>query len=77
MDAIGYPELTGHHFEILYLGRRGEMWLAQFAVDGKPYPPFFEPHANVVDMEEPLFLDHMKSQALTMQQWVEQKAAQA
>lgn len=71
-----YPELEGHSFEILKLDKVSEHWLAQFAVDGKPYPPFFEPHHNVVELNEEEFLDHMKSQALTMQEYVEQKAAQ-
>ncbi len=75
MDA--YPELEGHRFEILHLEPRGEHWLAQFAVDGKPYPPFFEPKQNVVGFDEELFLKHMRSQALTMQEYVEQKAARA
>ena len=74
---IGYPELEGHTFERLQLRKVGEMWLGQYAVDGKPYPPFFEPHSNVVDMDEDTFLSHMKSQALTMQEYVDQKAARA
>jgi hypothetical protein len=72
-----YPELIGHKFEMLRLVKDGECWLAQFAVDGRPYPPFFEPHGNVVDMTEDQFLDHMRSQALTMQEYVDQSAARA
>lgn len=72
-----YPELQGHTFERVKLQKTGEHWLAQFAVDGKLYPPFFEPHHNVLDMNDDQFQDHMKSQALTMQEYVEQKAAQA
>lgn len=72
-----YPELAGHTFEIMALHKVGECWLAQFAVDGKPYPPFFEPHHNVIEKNEDEFLDHMRSQALTMQEYVEQKAARA
>jgi hypothetical protein len=75
--VIGYPELEGHRFEMLHLEPRGEHWLAQFAVDGRPYPPFFEPKQNVEGFDEQTFLDHMKSQALTMQEYVEQKAARA
>jgi hypothetical protein len=75
--VIGYPELEGHKFEMLQLTKVGEMWLGKFAVDGKAYPPFFEPHSNVVEMDEETFLQHMKSQALTMQEYVEQKAARA
>ncbi len=62
---------------MVHLDKEGECWRAQFAVDGKLYPPFFEPHGNVVHMREEEFLDHMKSQALTMQEYVEQKAARA
>jgi hypothetical protein len=72
-----YPELQGHKFELLRLEPQHEHWMAQFAVDGKPYPPFFEPKHNVVNMREDEFLDHMRSQALTMQEYVEQRAAQA
>jgi hypothetical protein len=65
-------ELEGHSFEILKLTKEGENWLAQFAVDGVPYPPFYEPHANVVDMDGDSFLVHMKSQALTVVSAVQQ-----
>ena len=77
MDGIGYPELEGHSFEILKLEKPSEHWLVQFAVDGKPYPPFFEPHHNVADLKEEEFLSHMKSQALTMKEYVEQTASRA
>lgn len=77
MVGTFYPELVGHRFEILHLDKTGECWLAQFAVDGKLYPPFYEPHANVVDLNEDDFLNHMRSQALTMQEYVERKAAEA
>lgn len=66
-----YPELQGHSFERIHLEKRGECWLAQYAVDGKLYPPFFEPHENVAELSEEEFFDYMKSQALTMQQYVE------
>jgi len=62
----GGCELAQHTFEILKLDRRGENWLAQFAVDGVPYPPFYEPHSNVVELSNEDFLDHMKASALTM-----------
>jgi len=65
-------EISGHQFEILDLRREGENWLARFAVDGRPYPPFFEPHVNVLQMNNDEFLTHMKSQALSVVQAVEQ-----
>lgn len=67
-----YPELEGHQFEILKLSREGENWLAQFAIDGIPFPPFYEPHCNVIEMKQDEFIDHMKSQALTVVQAVQQ-----
>jgi len=72
-----YPELAGHRFEILRLESIGEMWYAQFAVDGKPYPAFFEPKSNVHYMREDEFLAYMKSQSLTMMAYVEQRVGQA
>ena len=77
MEGISYPELAGHTFEILRLEQTGEMWFAQFAVDGKPYPAFFEPKANVHHMPEPDFLDYMKCQSLTMMLYVDQKVGHA
>ena len=71
----GYPELEGHTFERITLEKVSDYWLAQYAVDGKLYPPFFEPHHNVAELNEEEFFDHMKAQALTMQEYVEQKAA--
>jgi hypothetical protein len=74
---FGYPELQGHTFERVRLEKVSDYWLAQFAVDNKLYPPFFEPHHNVADLNEDQFLQHMQAQALTMQEYIEQKAAQA
>ena len=75
MDAQ-YAEISGHSFEIIKLQREGEQWFAQFAIDGRKYPPFYEPHVNVVDMDEQTFLLHMKSQSLGMKQYTEQLEAQ-
>lgn len=77
MIHVVYPELVGHRFEIIHLDKVGDCWLAQFAVDNKLYPPFYEPHHNVVDLDEEGFLNHMRSQALTMQEYMERKAAEA
>ena len=55
----------------------GEMWFAQFAVDGKPYPAFYEPKSNVYHMPEDEFLAYMKCQSLTMMSYVEQKVGHA
>lgn len=65
-------ELEGHTFELLQMDKQGENWLARFAVDGVPYPPFYEPHVNVIEMPSDQFMIHMKAQALTMVQAVEQ-----
>jgi hypothetical protein len=73
----GYPEIVGHQFEIMRLEDMGEMWFAKFAVDGRPYPAFFEPKSNVSQMLEPEFLAYMKCQALTMVSYVEQKMGHA
>jgi hypothetical protein len=72
-----YPEIVGHRFEILRLESMGEMWYAQFAVDGRPYPAFFEPKSNVDTMKEDEFLAYMKCQSLTMVAHVEQKMGHA
>lgn len=77
MEGIGHPELAGHSFEILHLKQDGEMWFAQFAVDGKPYPAFFEPKSNVHHMKESEFLDYMRCQSLTMMAYVEQNVGHA
>jgi hypothetical protein len=72
-----YPEIVGHRFEILRLESMGEMWYAQFAVDGRPYPAFFEPKSNVDAMKEDEFLAYMKCQSLTMVAHVEQEMGHA
>lgn len=77
MDGLVYPELAGHRFEILRLEAMGEMWYAQFAVDGRPYPAFFEPKQNVHHLSEEDFLAYMKCQSLTMVTHVEQTMGQA
>lgn len=48
----------------------GDMWYAHFAVDGRPYPAFFEPKSNVHHMRTEEFEEYMKSQALTMASYV-------
>lgn len=70
-----YAELGNHYFEMIKLERRGEMWLAQFAIDGVKYPAFYEPHINVVEMDEDTFLKHMKSQSLGMKEYTQQMEA--
>ena len=75
--AYQYQELAGHRFEIMRLESVGEMWYAQFAVDGKPYPAFFEPKSNVHEMPEEDFLAYMKCQSLTMVSYVEGGMARA
>jgi hypothetical protein len=64
-------ELQEHTFEILKLEPCGEMWLAQFAIDGRKYPPFYEPKSNVAEMKQREFLDHMKSQSLGMMEYTQ------
>lgn len=70
MNSLGYPEIAGHLFEILELKPMGDMWYAHFAVDGRPYPAFFEPKSNVHHMRTEEFEEYMKSQALTMASYV-------
>jgi len=72
-----YQEIAGHRFEIMRLEQMGDFWLAQFAVDGRPYPSFFEPKSNVHHMREEEFLAYMKCQSLTMVAHVEQTVGQA
>ena len=59
-------ELESHKFERLHLEKVGEFWFAQFAIDGKKYPPFYEPVSNTAEMKEEDFLDHLKLQSLSM-----------
>jgi hypothetical protein len=70
-------ELVGHRFEILRLESMGEQWYAQFAVDGRPNPPFFVPKSNVFHMQEDEFLEYMKCQSLTMACYAEQQLGHA
>lgn len=65
-------EVSNHRFAILHLEKQGENWLAAFAVDDVVCPPFYEPHANVVEMSSEEFLTHMKSQALAMYEYSRQ-----
>lgn len=71
LDTVNRLETADHTFEIIKLQRAGEHWLAQFAIDGRKYPPFYEPASNVCDMTESEFLRHMKAQSLTMTQYGE------
>lgn len=77
MQGSSYSELAGHQFELLRLEQMGEMWYAQFAIDGRPYPAFFEPKQNVHHMTEEDFLAYMKCQSLTMVTYVEQNVGRA
>jgi hypothetical protein len=70
-------DIQGHQFEILTLRREGEMWLAQFAIDGRKYPAFYEPYSNTVEMREEEFLPYMKSQSLAMMEYTRQQEAAA
>ena len=72
-----YPELAGHRFEIRHLEKIGEQWYAKFAIDGRDYPAFFEPEENVHHMREPEFLDYMRSQALTMMSYSNERMGSA
>lgn len=74
LDAVNRLETADHQFEIIKLTRAGEHWLAQFAIDGHKYPPFYEPVSNVIGMNEREFLRHMQAQSLTMVQF-DQEAA--
>jgi hypothetical protein len=67
-------EVLGHKFEIIRLVSVGDHWFAQFAVDGRKYPPFYEPKANVTGMSEREFLTHLQAQSLTMMQYGEEAA---
>jgi hypothetical protein len=71
LDLVNRTEIQGHSFEIISLKRAGDHWLAQFAVDGRKYPPFYEPASNVIGMTEQEFLRHMKAQSITMMQYGE------
>jgi hypothetical protein len=68
-------ELSGHTFELLGLERRGEFWLAQFAVDGRKYEPFYDPYVNSLEMDESAFMSHLKSQSLGMVEYTCEKEA--
>lgn len=74
LDLINSVECDGHKFEFIKLQRAGDHWLAQVAVDGKKYPPFYEPISNVYEMKEQEFLRHMQAQSLTMMQYGEEVA---
>ena len=74
LEQVNALECAAHRFEIIKLERVGEHWLAQFAVDGKKYPHFYEPVSNVAGMNEQDFLRHMQAQSLTMMQ-LESEAA--
>lgn len=66
LDTINALETAGHRFELLKLERTGENWLVQFAIDGRKYPPFYEPHVNVINLREQEFMRHLQAQSLTM-----------
>ncbi len=66
-------ELIGHDFEIVKLSKRGEEWHAQFAIDNTLYPEFMEPAANVAELNADDFINYMKSQALTMAAYWQQR----
>ena len=74
LDTLNALETAGHRFERLRLERVGENWLVQFAIDGRKYPPFYEPHSNVQHMKEQEFLRHLEAQSLTAMQLVEEVA---
>lgn len=66
-------ELQGHAFELMKLEKRNDLYLTQFAIDGKPYPAFYEPAQNCEGMREEEFMAYLKSQALGMKDYVETK----
>jgi len=66
LSEINDLETSGHRFELLELKKVGENWLVQFAIDGRKYPPFYEPHVNVHGLGEQEFLKHLQAQSLTM-----------
>jgi len=74
LDLVNSLEIEGHKFEILKLESVGEHWFAQFAVDNRKYPPFYEPKVNTHGMKEQEFLRHMQAQSLTMMQYGEEAA---
>jgi len=70
------PELCQHAFEILQLEKSPNgCWLAQFAIDGKSYPSFYEPCENVHEMDHAEFLTYMKLQALAIAGYWQEKGA--
>jgi len=67
-------EASRHSFEILQLEKAPNgCWLAQFAIDGKSYPSFYEPCENVYEMSTEEFIAYMQLQALTMAGYWQQK----
>jgi len=66
LSEINALETAGHRFELLKLEKAGENWFVQFAIDGRKYPPFYEPHVNVRNLSEREFLQHLQAQSLTM-----------
>lgn len=64
LEDLNRLETSGHKFELIRLERVGEYWLVQFAIDGKKYDPFHEPHSNVRNMNHEQFMLHLKAQSL-------------
>jgi len=72
------PELSQHVFEILYMDKASNgCWLAQYAIDGKKYRPFYEPCVNVHAMNTEEFEEYMKLQALTYATYWQEKESGA
>ena len=69
-DELNQLEIAGHRFELIRLEKSGDNWLVQFAIDGRKYPAFYEPHSNVAKMDRHQFLRHLQAQSLTSMQMV-------
>lgn len=48
-----------------------DLFLTQWAIDGVPYPSFYEPKENCEGMKEAEFLNYLRSQSLGMKEYVE------
>jgi len=74
LDVVNSLETAGHRFELITLRKEGENWLAQFAIDGQKYPAFYEPHANVCNLKDREFMQHLQAQALTNMEYCREAA---
>jgi hypothetical protein len=74
MNVMELPRIpTKDRVELLRITRRGELWEVQAAVNGVPYPPFWEPVARTWDWPEDEFFIHLREQAISMADYCTEK----